>query len=139
MKQLTPNLAVKDIRETINYYAKNFNFKLVMAVSEDKSSMGDTLEENTQYIWANMINEEISFMFQREDSLKEDVGDFFNTLGSSSTYYIGLDDVDELYDRVKEEVDVIKHIEDTWYGQREFYVRDLNGYILAFASTQKES
>jgi uncharacterized glyoxalase superfamily protein PhnB len=67
------------------------------------------------------------------------VSDFFNALGSSSTYYIVVDDVDELYDRVKEEVDVIKHIEDTWYGQREFYVRDLNGYILAFASVQKEA
>ena len=33
----------------------------------------------------------------------------------------------------------MKEIDTTWYGQREFYVRDCNGYILAFATMQKQS
>lgn len=27
-----------------------------------------------------------------------------------------------------------KRITTTWYGQREFYIKDINGYILGFAS-----
>ncbi len=36
MKRLTPNLAVKDVRASVNYYTEHFGFVLKMAVSEDK-------------------------------------------------------------------------------------------------------
>jgi uncharacterized glyoxalase superfamily protein PhnB len=36
MKRLTPNMAVNDVRETVNYYVENFGFKLLMAVNDDK-------------------------------------------------------------------------------------------------------
>ena len=34
---------------------------------------------------------------------------------------------------VKESVDILKPICDTWYGAREVYARDINGYVLAFS------
>ena len=133
MKRLTPNMAVEDVRETVEYYVKNFGFKLVMAVSEDKSSVGDELVDGKEYIWANIMSGEVGIMFQRIDNLKEDVGNFFDTIGSSASFYIEVEDVDALYDSVINSVDIHKEIETSWYGMREFYVKDPNGYILAFA------
>ncbi len=138
MKRLIPNMAVEDIRKTVGYYIENFGFKLIMAVSEDKSDMGDELVEGKEYIWANVTSGDVGFMFQRVDSFKEDVGDYFDTLGSSVSFYVEVEDVDALYDSVKNSVEIHKKIETTWYGMREFYVKDCNGYILAFSQQMQE-
>jgi len=74
-------------------------------------------------------------MLQRDDNLKEDIGlSFFDDICSSSTFYIEVEDVEALYESVKSKVTIIKDISTTWYGQREFYVQDLNGYVLAFST-----
>ena len=135
MKKLTPNLAVKDIKETVRYYQTNFGFELQMAVSEDKSIMGSEFVDDTEYIWAMISRGDITIMLQREDNLKEDLGiDFFDKINASGTFYIEVEDVNALYEEVKSKVSIIKDIDTTWYGQREFYVQDINGYILAFAT-----
>jgi len=134
MKKLTPNMAAKDVRESVNYYVENFGFKLVMAVSEDKSAIGGELVEGKEYVWANVMCGDVGFMFQREDSFREDMGVSLDCLGASCSYFMEVEDVDALYEGVKERVEILKTIETTWYGAREFYVRDCNGYILGFAT-----
>jgi len=138
MKKLTPNMAVKNVRETVNYYVENFGFKLLMAVSEDKSAIGDELVDGKEYIWANVMSGDVGFMFQREDNLQEDLGAFFTGIGSSSSYYIEVENVDALYEEVKDKVEIFKAIDNTWYGAREFYLRDCNGYILGFSTMLTE-
>ena len=39
---------------------------------------------------------------------------------------------------VKDSIDILKPISDTWYGAREFYARDINGYVLAFSQMIEE-
>ena len=39
----------------------------------------------------------------------------------------------QLYEELKEKVTIIKDMRTTFYGKREFYIRDCNGYILTFA------
>jgi len=134
MKRLTPNMAVKDVRESVNYYVENFGFSIAMAVSDDKSSVGDKLEEDKTYVWANVMHGEVGLMFQSEESIKEDIGDFFQEIGSSVTLYIKVEDAQKLFNDLKDNVEICKAIEATWYGAQEFYVRDCNGYLLAFSS-----
>ena len=138
MKKLTPNIAVKNIKKSVEYYQNNFDFVLQMAVSEDKSSMGAELDECKEYIWAMMVCNGVTLMLQRDDNLKEDIGlDFFEEIGSSVTFYIEVEDVEALYAKITSKVNVIKALETTWYGAREFYVKDLDGYILAFATVSE--
>ncbi len=134
MKRLTPNMAVADVAKSVHYYVENFGFEIMMVVSDDKSSIGDKLEERKTYIWANLMHGEVGLMLQQAESIKEDVGDFFARVGSSMTLYIEVEDVDKLYESIKEKVEIYKDIDTTWYGMREFYVRDVDGYILAFAT-----
>ncbi|HEY5884863.1 MAG TPA: VOC family protein [Pyrinomonadaceae bacterium] len=69
----------------------------------------------------------------------------FNTGGRASTehrrevdLYVYVDDVGELYSRVKDGVEVLKEIHETFYGMREFIVRDLNGFWVTFAEQVRE-
>jgi uncharacterized glyoxalase superfamily protein PhnB len=109
-----------------------------MAVSEDKSAVGDTLVEDKEYVWANIMHGDVGFMFQREDSFGNDLGILVDKLGATSSYYMEVEDVDALYEQVKDNLQILKSIDTTWYGAREFYVRDCNGYILGFSTMKTE-
>jgi uncharacterized glyoxalase superfamily protein PhnB len=109
-------------------------FLPIMAVPEDKSSFSPELEEGKRYLFAMVQSGGVEIMLQQEESLREDVGNFFTNIGASATYYIRVDDVDKFYETIATKVEIIKPIETTWYGMREFYIRDIDGYVLAFAT-----
>ncbi|MFZ2890429.1 VOC family protein [Sulfuricurvum sp.] len=134
MQNLIVNLAVRDIGESIAYYRDILGFTPIMAVSEDKSSFSPELEEGKRYLFAMVQSGGVEIMLQQDESLREDVGDFFTDIGASVTFYIRVDDVDGWYETIAPKVEIIKPIETTWYGMREFYIRDINGYVLAFAT-----
>jgi uncharacterized glyoxalase superfamily protein PhnB len=46
--------------------------------------------------------------------------------------YVRTDEVDRLYERLKDRVQIRLGLEETFYGTREFIVRDLNGFWLTF-------
>ena len=63
----------------------------------------------------------------------------FNTGGESSDarrrevdLYVYTDNVDELYQTLRDRVDVIELPHDTFYGQRELIIRDLNRFWITF-------
>jgi uncharacterized glyoxalase superfamily protein PhnB len=64
----------------------------------------------------------------------------FNTGGATSDQrrrevdlYVYTDNIDDLYERVKDRVDVVEKPHDTFYGMREVIIRDLNRFWLTFA------
>jgi uncharacterized glyoxalase superfamily protein PhnB len=133
MQNLIVNLAVRDIRQSITFYRDILGFTPIMAVPEDKSSFSPELEEGKRYLFAMVQSGGVEIMLQQEESLREDVGDFFTNIGASATYYIRVDDVDQFYKTIASKVEIIKPIETTWYGMREFYIRDIDGYVFGFA------
>lgn len=46
--------------------------------------------------------------------------------------YVYADNVDELYDRLKDRVEVVEGLDDTFYGMREFIIRDVNRFWITF-------
>jgi uncharacterized glyoxalase superfamily protein PhnB len=46
--------------------------------------------------------------------------------------YTYTDDVDQLYERLKDRVEVIEKPHDTFYGMREFIIRDINRFWITF-------
>ncbi len=63
----------------------------------------------------------------------------FNSGGQPSTHdrrevdlYVYSDNVDDLYRRLKDRVEVVEGLHDTFYGMREFIIRDLNRFWMTF-------
>lgn len=46
--------------------------------------------------------------------------------------YVYSDNVDELYDRLKDRVEVVEGLDNAFYGMREFIIRDLNRFWITF-------
>ena len=125
MKSIAPNIFVRDINETINYY-KQLGFELIATVPEE----GDL-------VWAMMTCGEVTFMFQSFDSLGEDLPEISRQAGGSLLLYIQMEEIRKFHDSIVKKVDVVKGLEKTFYGATEFSIKDLNGYILTFAEEEK--
>lgn len=112
-RKVTPMIHVPDVRATIDWY-KRVDFTVV-----------DTNEDDGQIDWAMLSCGDSAVMF--------------NAGGGRSTaerrevdLYVHVDNVDELYDRVRERVEVLEIPHDTFYGMRELIIRDLNGFWVTF-------
>ncbi len=51
---------------------------------------------------------------------------------SEADLYILTDNVDDLYRRLKDRVQVVVELYDAFYGMREFIIRDFNGFWITF-------
>ena len=134
LQKLTPNFSVQDIKKTVLFYQDVLGFKLEMAVPEDKSGIENELNENKKYVYAMMRRDGVEFMFQRADSIGEDIPTLKDvSQGASVSFYMEVEDIETLYQEMQSKTDVMIELKTAWYGMQEFYIKDCNGYILGFA------
>ena len=55
--------------------------------------------------------------------------------GGSITLYVKMEGIDNFYEevRMRNDTEIIKEPNTTFYGMNEFILRDINGYIITFA------
>ena len=140
---LIPNLMVDDVNETALFYQNILGFSLIVGVADFEKEMEDgniilELKEGQNIDWVNMkmdpknpASEE--FMFQSRKSLEHDVPALKGvSIGASQTLYLRSTDVDAHYTSIKDNVEVIQEPITRFYGMREWYFKDINGYILCY-------
>ena len=138
-KKLTPNFEVSNVKQTVDFYSKHLGFKLVMTVPESQDGIEQAFSDEKEYVYAMVQKDEVELFFQRTDSFKADVVLSQGvTLGASVSFYMDIEGINEFYETLKKEKLQITEIKTTWYGMQEFYLKDLNGYILGFAQKVEE-
>lgn len=125
MESLSPNLFVKDINETIEFY-RTLGFNLVM-----------TVPETGEFVWAMMTCGSVSFMFQTFSSLGDSLPDVSRAGGGSLLLYINIKKIRTFFEGVKDKVTIIQGLEKTFYGATEFSIKDNNGFLLTFAEDEQ--
>ena len=104
MDSIAPNIFVRDMNETIEYY-HHLGFEVTMTVPEE----GDL-------VWAMMSCGNVSFMFQSFESLGEELPEISRQDGGSLLLYIQTKEIVLFHDRIKDKVNIIKGLEKTFYG-----------------------
>lgn len=123
LKKLTPNLMVEDVNLAIDFYKDILGFELIMTVPEEG-----------KFDWAMMRNGNVEIMCQTRSSLAEGIPEFKEMEGGGAlTIYMEMEGVEDLYARVKGNVEITEELHETFYGMKEFSMRDRDGFILAFA------
>ena len=134
LKKITPNLSVKNVTETIKFYQNLLNFKVRMVVLEKNNMVEDFFIETEEYTYAMVYRDDLQLMFLKESTFHDNVPilkDFH--MGASVVFYIAVEKIDTFYQELQEKnIEVVKELTTTWYGIREFYIKDCNGYILSF-------
>jgi uncharacterized glyoxalase superfamily protein PhnB len=128
MDSLAPNLFVKDIRATIEFY-KTLGFNLVMSVPG---------EADDNLVWAMVTNNKVTFMFQTFQSLGDTLPMVSRQDGGSLLFYIKIQNIRSFFDSIKDKVTVINGLQKTFYGATEFSITDPNNSLLTFAEDELE-
>jgi lactoylglutathione lyase len=129
LKKLTPNLMVEDVRQTLTFYQDTLNFRVVM-----------TLPETAPFDFAIVQRDGVELMFQSRQSLSENVPALAGSvIGASQTFYFEVAGINELYQQLREKVEIAVDLHTTFYGTQELYFRDINGYILSFSEAIQTS
>ncbi len=122
-KSLVPNIMVESVNETIAYYSDNFGFNCVMSVPEDGEK-----------VWAMIKKDDVTLMLQNRESIVAEMPEFENTkLGGSLSFFVSVTEINELFNSVKNNINVIKEPFDTFYNTIEFIFKDINGYIVTMS------
>jgi len=137
--KLTPNFQVRNVAETVRFYTEHLGFLLVAAVDSASNEVDNELKEGKVYAFAIMVRDGVEIMLQESESFAHDVEiSSIDTIGASVSFYIEIEGIDELYNNLKGIASEITFLKTTWYGAKEFYVKDNNNYILGFSEKQHE-
>ena len=137
--KITANLVVGSVNESLNFYEGVLGFSLVLGVPEGSRRIVTTREGDAPLGFAIIRRDDVELMLQSRKSLSEELPAFGEqSIGGSLTIYIRVADAGKLYEDIADKVTVIQDPHTTFYGTEQFYIRDCTGYVLTFASQQKE-
>ncbi|WP_291074561.1 MULTISPECIES: VOC family protein [unclassified Empedobacter] len=111
-KSLRPIIWTKDLQKTTKFY-KKLGFKIA--------------DQNEDWIWACLQKDDVEIMLAYPNE-----GADFERANFTGSFYFVVDNIDELWNQVKDDCEVVYEIEAFEWDMREFAIYDNNGYILQF-------
>ena len=124
MESVSPNIFVTDIAKTIEFY-QSIGFIVTATVPDEMNP-----------VWVMMTCGKVIFMFQTFESLGNELSAVSRVNGGSLLLYLQVKGIRELFEQLKDKVEVIKPLEKMFYGATEFTIKDLNDYVLTFAEDE---
>jgi uncharacterized glyoxalase superfamily protein PhnB len=113
-KKVVPMIHVPDVRATVEWY-RSIGFE-VMYTHDDGG-------EGLSFAGVRFGTGEVMFNWDGRPSSEH---------RREVDLYVYTDGVDALYERLKDRVEVFEGLHDTFYGMREFIIRDINRFWITF-------
>lgn len=135
IRKFWTNMMVSDIHRALAFYCDVLGFEHVMSVPAQSEEVLMTYDDSRPLVYALVKHGAIELMFQERASLQENVPAFddVSAHGGTLTFYFEVDDIEDMARRLKGHAPVVRDLHTTFYGMREFYVKDPEGYVLGFA------
>jgi predicted enzyme related to lactoylglutathione lyase len=111
--RLRPMLWTEDLKGSVDFYVEKLGFTC------------NAFHE--EWGWASLSLGDAGIMFSRPN---EHVP--YDKIGCTGSFYFNTDDVDTMWEQLKDKAKVCYGIENFPYGMREFAIYDNNGYLLQF-------
>jgi catechol 2,3-dioxygenase-like lactoylglutathione lyase family enzyme len=114
-KRVVPMIHVPDVRATVEWY-EELGFNVV-------ATYGNETNDGYSFGIVSFGDSQVMFSQDGETSTKH---------RREVDLYVYTDDVDEIYERLKDRVEVVEGPHDRFYGMREVIIRDLNRFWITF-------
>lgn len=135
INSVSVNLMVTDMVASLRFYHQVLGAELAFTVDgEQNTEMPGKISDKA--VFASVRAGEAEIMLQERKNLLQDspAFDSSTTPGASVTLYFRVDDVDAIAARLPADTPIIKALETTWYGMREMWIRDPDGYVLTIGT-----
>lgn len=113
LQRLTPMLRTWKLQESLDFYTKVLGFVV------DAS--------NVESGWAALHRDDVALMLSQPNLHEDDRYPRF-----TGSLYFNVDDVEDVWQKVKSKAAISYPPETFFYGMREFGIYDNNGYLLQF-------
>ena len=113
-----PMIHVPDVRATVDWY-ESIGFTVINTYGNDG--------EGLSFAILSFGSSEVMFNQGGQPSKRD---------RREVDLYVYSDNVDDLYQRIKDRVEVVEGLHDTFYGMREFIIRDLNRFWITFGQVR---
>jgi catechol 2,3-dioxygenase-like lactoylglutathione lyase family enzyme len=113
-EKVVPMIHVPDVRATVDWY-ESIGFKVIARYGDDA--------DGNSFAMVSFGSGEVMFSSGGQPSTRR---------RREVDLYVYADDVDDLYLRLKDRVEVVEGLHDAFYGMREFIIRDLNRFWITF-------
>jgi len=134
IKSLTPNILVEDVQKTVEFYIDLLGFAYVMGVDDEKQLY---LEYNKDQALGFVIlqKESTQLMFQSISNANSDLGASLKRDSSITNIalYFEIEGFDDFYEKIKNIVTIVNEPRHTFYGMKEFFIKDNDGNFVGFA------
>lgn len=110
---LKPILWTDQFEETLEFYTEILGF--------------DIGERNDDWGCASVLRDDVQLMFAKPNQQS-----FFIKPNFTGSFYINVQNVDEIWKNLKSDVKICYELETFEWGMREFAIYDNNGFILQF-------
>ena len=123
-ESLTPNIMVKNVKETIKFYEEKLGFQKVLSVPES----------GEKFDFAMIAKDKIMIMFQEQENLIQEYPSLkTEEIKPTFTLFINVENIKELYQSLQNKVEIASALHQTFYGRKEFAIFDNNMNILTLA------
>ena len=122
--KLTPNLVVRDVAGSIDFYKSVLGFQPAI-----------TVPEQAPYVFGSVINGAVEIFFNDQKAVAEDYPPLgAKPIGGALTLFIEVEGIEEILAKVKaSKAKVVMPLKTQFYGMREFAFEDPEGWIITIA------
>lgn len=119
LTDLRPMIWTEQLSETVSFYTTILGFVCN--------------EMNEEWQWASLSKDDVGVMVAKPNAHTS-----FTKPTFTGSFYFNTDNVDELWEELKDKTNVVYPIDNFEYEMREFAIHDNNGYLLQFGQSIHE-
>ena len=121
--KLTPNLVVRDVTDSLNFYRDVLGFERAFSVPDAPP-----------YVFAACGGGGVEIFFNDKNVVGEDYPALATNIGGSFTMFIEVDDLKAVLANVeRQKAEISMPVKDQFYGMRELAFKDPDGYTITIA------
>jgi uncharacterized glyoxalase superfamily protein PhnB len=125
--KLTPNLVVRDVTASLNFYRNVLGFERAISVPDEPP-----------YVFAAASGGNVEIFFNDQKAVAEEYPVLAAKISGSFTMYLEVDDLNAVLANVKKHrAKISMPVKDQFYGMREFAFEDPDGYTITIAEKMK--
>jgi lactoylglutathione lyase len=124
LKKLTPNLVVRNVEASLNFYREVLGFE-----------PGITVPEQPPYVFGSVTSGAVEIFFNDQKFVAEEYPALAaKAIGGSLTLFIEVEGIEDLFKKVQQHgAKITMPMKDQFYGMREFAFEDPEGWVITLA------